>query len=59
MSWGAIYAVSWWGNTNEDVGVSNGWGSIYPFNADASYLRADTILIKADSISYKADATQY
>jgi len=55
MSWGAIYPVSWWGNTNE----TNGWGIVYPFNADASYFTADTTLITADTTLYSADATQF
>jgi len=59
MSFGAIYAISWWGNTNEDVGSANGWGSIYPFDADASFLRADTTDITSDTTTYKADATQF
>lgn len=55
MSWGSIYAVSWFGNTNE----SNGWGSVYPFDADGSYLTADTNLILTDTTQYRADATEY
>jgi len=55
MSFGSIYAVSWFGNTNE----ANGWGIIYPFDADGSYLTADTIDIGADSTLFRADATEY
>jgi hypothetical protein len=55
MSWGSIYAISWFGKTNE----SNGWGSAYPFDADGSYLTADTNLILADTTQYRADATEY
>ena len=55
IGWGIIYQVSWFGNTNE----ANGWGSIYPFDADGSFLRADTTSIMSDTTIYKADATQY
>lgn len=55
MSFGAIYAVSWFGNANE----TSGWGIIYPFDADGSILSADTTQVKADSTEYKADATQF
>ena len=34
MSFGTIYEVSNFGNTNE----TNGWGSIYPFDADGFFL---------------------
>tara|TARA_R100000789_G_scaffold95871_1_gene96781 strand:+ start:2108 stop:2272 length:165 start_codon:yes stop_codon:yes gene_type:complete len=50
-----IYDVSWWG----DVNASNGWGSIYPFDADGSYFRADTTLVFADTTIYTADQTIY
>ncbi len=50
-----IYDVSWWG----DVNASNGWGSIYPFDADGSYFRADTTLVFADTTEYTADQTLY
>jgi hypothetical protein len=55
MGFGSIYSVSWWGNANE----ANGWGSIYPFNADGSSLTADTTLILADTTTIKADATEF
>jgi len=55
MSWGSIYSVSWFGNTNESIG----WGIAYPFDADGSYLTADVNTIKADTTAYKADATEY
>tara|TARA_R110000796_G_scaffold41959_5_gene104014 strand:+ start:51 stop:218 length:168 start_codon:yes stop_codon:yes gene_type:complete len=55
MSYGAIYPVSWWGNVNE----ANGWGIVYPFDADGSLLTVDTTLILADTTQYKADATEY
>lgn len=54
MSYGSIYTVSWFGNSNE----TNGWGIIYPSTAGGSTLTVDTITIKADSTAYKADATQ-
>jgi len=55
MSFGSIYAVSWFGNTNE----ANGWGIIYPFDADGSYFRADTTDETADTTLYTADKTLY
>ena len=55
MSFGSIYDISWWG----DVNAPNGWGSIYPFDADGSLLTADTIFETADTTQYTADATQY
>lgn len=55
MSWGIIYSVSWFGNTNESIG----WGIDYPFDADGSYLTADVNTITADTTAYKADATEY
>ena len=55
MAYGNIYEDSWWGNTNE----ANGWGIIYPFNADASNFRADTTLVSADTTLYTADQTEY
>ena len=53
--YGRSYEVSWWG----DVNAPNGWGSIYPFDADGSTLSADTNLDFADNSLLKADATQY
>ena len=50
---GTIYDVSWWGLTNE----ANGWGNIYPFDADGSYFRADTTLVLADTTNYTGDQT--
>ena len=55
MGYGNIYEVSWWGSTNE----AKGWGSIYPFNADASNFRADTTLVLADTTLYTADQTEF
>lgn len=55
MSWGSIYPVSWFGNANE----ANGWGIVYPANADGSLLTSDTSLYKADTITIKADATEF
>ena len=54
MSWGSIYAVSWWGNANE----ANGWGIVYPSTAGGSYLTADNTSILADTTQIKADATE-
>ena len=55
MSFGSIYSISWFGNAN----AANGWGSIYPFNSDGSFLLADTTLIKADTTQFKTDANEY
>ena len=55
MAFGSIYPVSWFGNVNE----ANGWGIIYPFDSDGSYLRADTTLILADTTQYTADKTEF
>ena len=55
MSFGSVYSVSWFGNVNE----ANGWGIIYPFDADGSYLTVDTTLFSADSTTLTADATVY
>jgi hypothetical protein len=52
---GQIYEISWFGSVNE----ANGWGNIYPFDADGSYLRADTNLVLADTTTNTADQTQY
>ena len=40
IGWGDVYEVSWWGNTNEP----NGWGIVYPFNSEGSFLTIDTII---------------
>jgi|TARA_R110000822_G_scaffold7462_1_gene30468 hypothetical protein len=53
--YGSIYLSSWWG----DVNAPNGWGSIYPFDAETSVLTADTTLLLADTTQIKADATEY
>jgi len=55
MGFGSIYDESWWGAVN----ATNGWGSIYPFDADGSYFRADTTLATADTTQYTADKTLY
>jgi len=55
MSYGAIYPVSYWGNTNE----ANGWGIVYPFNADGSFFTADTTKETADTTLFTADATEF
>jgi hypothetical protein len=55
INWGKIYESSWFG----DVNAANGWGIIYPVDADGSFLRVDTTLVLADSNQYTADQTQY
>lgn len=55
IDWGEVYDDVWAGNVNE----ANGWGIIYPFNFDGSFLFADTTLVSADNTSIKADATQF
>jgi hypothetical protein len=55
IDWGIVYESSWFGSVNE----ANGWGIVYPFDADGSLLTSDTTLIKADSTQYKASQTQY
>jgi len=54
MSWGSIYADSWFGNSNE----ANNWGIVYPSTAGGSYLTADNTLILADTTQVRADATE-
>jgi hypothetical protein len=53
--WGESYLESWFGSVNE----SDGWGIIYPFDADGSYLRADTTLVLADTTTNTSGQTQY
>ena len=55
MSFGEIYSVSWFGSVNE----ANGWGDIYPFDADGSTLTVDTTLFTSDSSTLTVDATVY
>lgn len=55
IGWGNSYEVSWFG----DVNSANGWGNIYPFDADGSFFRVDTNFISADNNQYTADQTQY
>ncbi len=55
IDFGYIYDISWWGAVNE----ANGWGIIYPFNADNSDFRADTTLVSADNTKYTADKTNF
>ena len=55
MSFGQIYSVSWWGETNDP----NGWGSIYPSNAGGGFLLADSTQIKSDSTIFNADNTTF
>ena len=52
---GIIYSSSWFGEVN----ATNGWGSLYPFDADGSYFTVDTTNETADTTQYRADATQY
>jgi len=51
ISWGSVYSVSWWGNTNE----ANGWGIVYPVVAGA--FTADTNSYTADTSTKTADQT--
>lgn len=55
INWGKIYEVSWFGEVN----AANGWGSVYPFDADGSTFKADTTLVLADNNQYTSDQTQY
>jgi len=55
MAFGSIYESSFFGNTNE----INGWGAIYPFDADGSFLRVDTTLELVDDTSITVDKTIY
>ena len=55
IDWGIVYESSWFGEVNAE----NGWGSIYPFDADGSRLSVDTTVLLADSTQYKASQTQY
>ena len=53
MNFGEIYPVSWWGDTN----AANGWGIIYPFNADGSAFTTDSTLFTTDTTLYTTDKT--
>ncbi len=55
IDWGIVYESSWFGEVN----AANGWGIIYPFDADGSTFRADTTLVLADTNQYTSDQTQY
>ena len=55
INWGVSYQSSWFGNTDEP----NGWGIIYPTDADGSFLRVDTTLLMADNSNITADQTKY
>ena len=46
---------TWWGNVNE----ANGWGIVYPFDIDGSWLRVDTINETSDVTNITADKTIY
>jgi hypothetical protein len=52
---GIIYSISWFGEVN----ATNGWGGVYPFDADGSFFTVDTTKETADTTQYRADATQY
>ena len=49
--YGSSYTVSWWG----DVNAPNGWGWVYPFDAEGSFVTADSTLFTADSTFFTAD----
>jgi hypothetical protein len=55
MSFGSVYTVSWWG----DVNASNGWGIIYPFDADGSAFTIDSNETTIDSAVFTIDKTTY
>jgi hypothetical protein len=55
IGWGNSYEVSWFGNVNE----SNGWGIVYPFDADGSFLRVSTTLESTDTTYITTDQTKY
>lgn len=55
ISWGISYQSSWWGETD----ATNGWGIIYPTDADGSSLTVDTTLVMADNTNITADQTKY
>ena len=55
IDWGIVYESSWFGEVN----ASNGWGNVYPFDADGSRLSVDTTIVKADTTQYRASQTQY
>ena len=46
---------TWWGTVNE----ANGWGIVYPFDIDGSFLRVDTINESSDVTYITADKTIY
>lgn len=50
-----VVQESWWGNVNE----SNGWGSVYPFDIDGSWLRVDTTMESSDVTYITSDQTIY
>ena len=49
--YGSSYLSSWWG----DVNAPNGWGSIYPFNAEGSTVKASSTLFSSDSTQLTSD----
>ena len=50
-----VVQESWWGNVNE----ANGWGIVYPFDIDGSWLRVDTINETSDVTYITSDQTIY
>ncbi len=55
MPFGDVYHESYFGSVNE----ANGWGGVYPFDADGSFFTADTTKETADDTTYTSDATEY
>jgi hypothetical protein len=55
IGWGNSYEVSWFGEVN----ASNGWGIVYPFDADGSFLRVSTTLESTDTTYITTDQTKY
>ena len=55
MSFGSLCDESWVGNVNE----ANGWGIIYPLDADCSFLRVDTTRETVDDTTITVDKALY
>jgi|MEHZ01.5.fsa_nt_MEHZ011471514.1_9 hypothetical protein len=49
--YGSSYGVSWWG----DVNAPNGWGEVYPFDAEGSIVTTDSTLYTSDQTNITAD----
>ena len=49
--YGSSYLSSWWG----DVNAPNGWGWIYPFNAEGSTVKASSTLFSSDNTQITSD----